>query len=31
MDQSKKLNTIRFALTSVAEMVWDIGTKIAAA
>lgn len=24
------LNTVRFALTGVAEMVWDIGTKVAA-
>jgi hypothetical protein len=24
------LNTVQFALTGIAEMVWDIGTKIAA-
>jgi hypothetical protein len=25
------LNTVLFSLTSLAEMVWDIGTKVAAA
>jgi hypothetical protein len=24
------LNTVQFALTGIAEMVWDIGTKVAA-
>jgi hypothetical protein len=31
MPMTNKLNTILFTLTGFAEMVWDIGTKVAAA
>lgn len=31
MTKIRKLNTVSFTLTGLTEMVWDIGTKVAAA